>query len=116
MNTMLLVCGLLLAVGGTLVVSGVRYLRAVHSGTWDMPAVFACIIGGAMLLFGMAVPVNVYAGRAIGRVECRNWSTQTDRPARFVVYTSWDTGSCLTRDDHGKWISKDQVRQFGSGQ
>jgi hypothetical protein len=114
---MLLVSALLIVVGAGVLAFCARYILSDHNSYSD--GEFLAWIGGiaAALVIGagIIIPLNVYAGRAYGRVECRNWGKQTDRSVRFVAYTSWDTGNCLTRDDHGKWISKDLVRQFGSG-
>jgi hypothetical protein len=110
---MLLASGLLLVGGVVVATFCVRYIRRDTLSDWELLAALVCAAAGFAILFGILIPAITYGSRAYGRVECRNWSHQTGRPYKFVVYTSWDTGQCLTRGSDGRWISKDLLRQFG---
>lgn len=114
---MLLTTAVLAVLGIGLATAGVWVLKVKHTtySDWIIIAWLLWIAAAIAIFFAILNPAIVYGGRAYGRVECRNWGRQTERPVRFVVLTSWDSGSCLTRDDHGKWISKDQLRQFAMG-
>ena len=112
MNTMLVTTVVLGVVGVLAAVVSVRLLREHDLSGWGIILGF---VAAAALIGFVAIPAFVYGGRAAGRVSCRNWGRQTGRPVKFVAYTSWDEGNCLTRDINGKWISTDQLRQFGSG-
>ena len=115
MNTMLLATAVLFFGGIALVVGCIwAYKKTPSYSDWQFVAILGAIAGGLAILIGVCIPAITYGNRAYGRVECRNWSHQTGRPTKFVVYTSWSGGDCLTRSANGKWISKDMLREFGS--
>jgi len=115
----MLITSAILFVGGIATVVGCIALFLWADGSYRhdwlcVPVILVGVFAAIAVCAGIIIPISVYGERAYGRVECRNWGHQTNRPTRFVALTSWDGGQCLTRDDHGKWISKDQVRVFGS--
>jgi hypothetical protein len=64
------------------------------------------LIAGIMLI---VIPVS----RHYGRVACHTFSQQTGRQTKFVIYTTFDTGDCLTPTAKGKWIPTSNLREFG---
>jgi hypothetical protein len=106
----------MLVVGVGLSYKGVMHLRK-HGEFGDRSgwALIGTIGGGILAALGILIVSITLGGRAYNRIECRNWGHQTNRPTKYVTYTSWSTGECLTPDNNGKWISKDQVRQFSDG-
>jgi hypothetical protein len=108
-NTMLLTTVVLIVASIPL---GLGCLYLLDSYDWDLVGFIGCFLAGLMLLLGILIPALTYSERAFGRTECANWGLQTGRPTKFVIYTSWSTGECLTPDNNGHWISKDLVRTF----
>lgn len=81
------------------------------------------ITGWGMLLYGgaglLALIVLLMAGvlageRHFGRVACETFARQTGRPTKFVIYTTFDGGDCLTRSSGGTWIPTKNLREFGT--
>jgi hypothetical protein len=70
-----------------------------------VPAIGVLIVGLMLII----IPVS----RHYGRVACHTFSEQTGRPTKFVIYTSFDTGDCLTPTANGKWIPTKNLREFG---
>jgi hypothetical protein len=93
-----------------LIGAGIAYLRSDDNGYLILVAGIAAL---AVLLFGISGLV-VSLGRHYGRVACRTFSAQTARPTKFVIYTAWDGGDCLTPDGSGHWIPTKNLREFGS--
>jgi len=60
-------------------------------------------------VLGAVVGTGVYF---VDRNQCHSFGRQSNREVKFVRYTlvSWD---CLTPTADGKWISTDNLREFG---
>lgn len=71
-------------------------------------------LGGAVIVLIVLLIVVILAGeRHFGRVACDTFSRQTGRPTKFVIYTTFDGGDCLTRSGKGTWIPTRNLREFG---
>lgn len=90
---------------------GVKRYRDNDLDGW---AVAFVITGAIFLLIGLLLPITTIGGRVYNRIECRSFAANTGRDTKFVVYTSFDSGTCLTPAGNNKWIPIDNLREFGS--
>ena len=61
-------------------------------------------------LFAVLVPTVTLIDRHYSKATCDGYAAQANRQTRWVSYTFF-TYECLTRiDEHGEWISTDQLR------
>jgi hypothetical protein len=72
---------------------------------YGVPIVVAFV---SLLVFGI-----IKGERHFGRIACHTFSAQTHRPTKFVIYTTFDGGDCLTPTAGGKWIPTSNLREFG---
>ena len=83
-------------------------------GTKDGPDILVAVflISGIIALIFVIMAPMITIGRHYNRVECQNFSKNSNREVRFVIYStfSWD---CITPTENGKWISTDNLREFG---
>lgn len=91
-------------------VYALRY-DSVYASGWQ---IMTAVVGGVMLVAGVLLLTFTVGGRAYNRIECRSFAANTGRDTKFVVYTSFDYGTCLTPSGNGKWIPTDNLREFGS--
>ena len=84
-------------------------LTQLDSG-FGFAAGFAVVIATAVFLV-MGVVISI--GRHYDRQSCHRFEQTTQRPTRFVIYTTfaWD---CLTPSGNGKWIPTTNLRQFST--
>lgn len=80
----------------------------------DLLPFFSCVGFAIVALVFLVAGSAISLGRHYGRVSCRTFAAQTHRQTRFVIYTSWSSGDCLTSDGHGHWIPTKNLREFGS--
>lgn len=77
----------------------------------SLPLFLLAFVGGIVLF----IVVFLLGARAVSihydKAGCHTYATQTGRETRFVNYTYW-SWDCLVRSTDGKWISKDQLREF----
>lgn len=75
---------------------------------WFMLATLLVIAG--IVTAGVAIGIPVQ--RHFDRVACRSFAVNANRETKFVIYNffSWD---CLTPTGDGRWISTDNLREFG---
>lgn len=75
----------------------------------------AVYLAAGLTVFVALLVVVILAGeRHFGRVACDTFSRQTGRPTKFVIYTTFDGGDCLTRSGKGTWIPTRSLREFGN--
>jgi hypothetical protein len=68
------------------------------------------VCGLIALVLAIAIPLE----RHYGRAACHTFAAQTGRTTKFVIYTTFDGGDCLTPDGSGRWIPTKNLREFGS--
>ena len=73
--------------------------------------IVAGLAAGLCVLFAAGIPTSILLERHYGRIGCRNYGQQSHRQTRFVVYTAFDGGNCLTPGSDGKWIPIENLRE-----
>jgi hypothetical protein len=79
---------------------------------WGFVKVLTIVIGGAVLAFCLIMLGTRQVTIHYDRAACHSFATQTERQTKFVTYTYW-SWDCLTPTGDGKWISTDNLREFG---
>lgn len=74
--------------------------------------ILVAILGGGAIFVSALVIGVITTGRSIGRTTCRNWSTQTGFPSKFVILNLFDSGTCLAQAPNGRWVVNTKVVQF----
>jgi hypothetical protein len=70
-------------------------------------------VTAVVILVAGLVATIIPLERHFGRVACHTFSVQTGRPTKFVIYTFFDGGDCLTPTGKGTWIPVRNLREFG---
>ena len=82
---------------------------SVYDSIWQ--AAIAFLAGTAALIF-VSLGLMISVGRHYDRINCKNFSAQTNRQVKFVIYSTFSC-DCLTPTNKRKWISTDNLREFG---
>jgi hypothetical protein len=90
-----------------------KWIRHYDYRDWHEGAgVFLAFAAAILILIGTLLPITTLGERAINHVQCRSFGHKTGREVKFVLYTDFSGGDCLTRSSNGKWISIDNLREF----
>ena len=75
--------------------------------------VIAIFAGATVAVIAVITVTTLVLMRHYGRIACESFSEQTGRQTKFVIYTTFDGGDCLTPTADGKWIPTRNLREFG---
>lgn len=92
-----------------------RKLRLVDS--WGI-SLFGVILGftaGLAIVVALLFAAILFPSRAVGRITCRNFASQTGFKTKFVILNWADTGTCLAQAPNGRWVKNTQIVQFVQG-
>lgn len=98
---------LLLLGGGLLLAALAVFLFEVEI---EELGILAGVIALIAVIFGLFVLIGTPAEQAYGRSDCNGYSQQTGRVTKFVITTSLDGGTCMTKDANGRWINVNDLR------
>lgn len=89
---------------------GIVPLRALYKyrgSRWDDgPTFFIGVILAIIITILALVAGYTDIARHYGRTSCYSWGVQSGHPAKYIITTRFDTGSCLTKEPNGLWSNK----------
>ena len=77
---------------------------------YDLLGFLLVICAVLLVLCGVGEGILVPGMQAYGHSDCNGYSRNTGRQTKFVTTTSIDTGTCMTKDAHGRWIAVNDLR------
>jgi hypothetical protein len=90
--------------------TGLTILAALRGA--GAAAILVTLIAGTAALIFLIIGVTIPISRHYDRVACEQFREQTGRTARFVVYHTF-SWTCLVRTADGRWLPREQLREFG---
>jgi hypothetical protein len=70
------------------------------------------VLGAIGILIAGVMLLVLGLGRHYGRINCHQFGATSGYNTRFVIYSKFDSGECLVQQKDGKWIPRDQLRDF----
>lgn len=92
-----------------------RKLHLTDGWGFTVFGIVATALACAAVLLALIFAAVLFPSRAVGRITCRNFASQTGFKTKFVILNWADTGTCLAQAPNGRWVKNTQIVQFVQG-